>query len=339
MVAILGGAVAAAPDPLARVAVSTPAARQAPFGAVAAKLAQQRSRLRNRVRIPAGTALRVARNGAAFKGDFEVELAVAAELGDQLRVVIDEDGALFELWLARAAAAPTVLATVELAAADGTVAANGAGVWLTEGTPITVGAEAGGWREVAANAGGVEVSGWVRRALVGPVWVPGVELEQAEDAGELLHERTAVRAAPGDDAPIVAMVDPMVALLSTAAADGWRRIDLRAGAIEVRGYVPSASLYRGGVGHVQGAGICGGTGDTEHPESLQVPEGTCLYDRASGTVIGATVEDRTREGLASPGKPGWHEILIETKLGHIPVAVHVVSGAVDAGTATFAHCP
>jgi hypothetical protein len=324
----------------APVTVPVPVIPRAPFGPEAARLgeASTQAKLRHSVRLRAGTPFEITRGGKSVTGDFEVVLTVSAEAGKLLRVVVEEDGAMVQMWVPRSAALPAILAPIQLADAAGLAPATDAGAWLDPGAPITVIGKANkaGRRQVGITQEGVEVSGWVPQAVIGSVWVlkkleppdaraSGGSSAVAASTGNLLVRRGAVRAAPREDAAVVANLveDQVVAEALRDATGAWREIEIRTAAFRVVGFVAKEAVSNGGVGEVESS-VGGYASDpSSHPDLLAVPAGACLYDRIRGEIIGVTSVTMNRQSRTLDARAGWHEVVIETVLGHVPVVVHV----------------
>lgn len=234
------------------------------------------------------------------------------------------------------AASPWLVTGTRAAGAAG----DAAGIWLEAGAPLRVA------RGPTRERRGVSLRdesiagarGFVPAAFLGHVWiVPHDDRTPTEmtpcplDVWEPppdprpqmeLEPETAIRVAADEAAPVIATVQlgSRVAILERRAA--WAHIELRQPYARIRGYVPESALGESGdFGILQGG--CSGHGfGMSHADRIDVPAGTCLFDRANGDVAGVATETMTR--LGSHARPGsaWSMVYVDTRWGLASLYVH-----------------
>lgn len=295
------------------------------------------SRMRHRVRLKAlGRAwLRLGVTPISEPSSGEDEgadelLPVIGETANRIRVVTEEDGARVAVWVERRDAWEAIVAPVVLDARGGP-----AGVWLEAGAQIGVArVRAKGIRIVELRDEALEVRGAVPPAFVGHVWTvahddrspttmartcpepspPADEAAAADPRRRELAAGTEIRAAASEEAPLLATVSEALDVVLLGEAAGWAELELRRPYVRIRGHVPADTLEE--AGELGGfVGSCGGSGGfgISHADRIDVPAGTCLFDRANGDVVGVATEAKTR--LGSLGRHGdeWSMVHVDTR--------------------------
>lgn len=280
------------------------------------------------------------------------------ETASRIRVVTEEDGVRVAVWVERRDAWETALAPVRLdtgaggaggagsawlggvagAAAAGEGAA--AGVWLEAGAPLRVmRGPVGGRREIELREHAVLARGTVPAALVGHVWlVPHDDRTETAMADRcptedwkpppdprpkmVIDADAVIRAAAAAEAPAIATVQlPYdVAVLGKRAE--WVQIELRLQYARIRGYVPASALTEP-EDDVSLAGRCGLRGfGMSHADRIEVPAGTCLFDRANGDVVGVAIETKIRLGARARSGSEWSLVYVGTRWSQASLYVH-----------------
>ena len=283
----------------------------------------------------------------------DVLMPAIGETASRIRVVTEEDGARVAVWVDRRDAWETVVAPVRLdtggagaagaGAGAGAGAAGGgapAGIWLEAGAPVRVArGPVRARREVALRDDVLEGRGTAPAALVGHVWiVPHDDRVPTEMADPCPTEDWApppdprppmeveadveIRAAAGEAAPVIATMKlpHLVTVLGKRAE--WAQIELRRPYALIRGHVP-ASVVGEPSDFGTLAGRCGMRGfGMSHADRIEVPAGTCLFDRANGDVVGVAIETRVRLGArARPGSE-WSMVYVGTRWSRASLYVH-----------------
>ncbi|MCX5744485.1 MAG: hypothetical protein NT062_18495, partial [Proteobacteria bacterium] len=221
-------------------------------------------------------------------------IPVVEETRTHLRIVIDDDGARWLAWIARDDAKLVPAATVQLADRVGRAHAR-AGVWLDPGAAITligepIGEPSGRRREVAVVDRSVEASGWVRVTALAEVYPVTAPRALPADAPRLrLDAQTVIRVAPDPGAAEVARTLDALAVAPSAPPTGaWREVELVRPFGRVHGFVPVRALHvDDDLGTI---GLGGGHGfGMSNAVFKKLAVGACLFDGASGDVIGVNL--------------------------------------------------
>ncbi len=329
--------------------VAAPIRREVAIDVVPAELGDEASleRMRHRVRIKrigrAWLGLDAAPINDSAGGDeddpIDEVLPAIGETASRIRVVTEEDGARVAVWIERRDAWESIVAPVAL---DTGAGAGGAGIWLEAGAPVAVArARAGGVRSVELRDEAVELRGTVPAALLGHVWTvphddrtktamagtcPEVRWEPPPDPWERrwLAEGAVIRAAASEAAPVLATLREDLDVGIVARGAGWAVVELRRPYARIRGHVPASALEeREGWGSIGAS--CGGRGfGMSHADRIEVPAATCLFDRASGEVIGVATETRTRLGTRGRSGDEWSAVYVDTRWSIASLYVHDV---------------
>jgi hypothetical protein len=205
-----------------------------------------------------------------------------------------------------------------------------AGVWLEAGAPISAGPR-GPRRTIALRDPGVEVAGSVPAAFVGQVWLaaPGDDAEVVLEscmaakvkrrpaAGRrkraLLAEGEVLRAAPDAGARELATLREAQDVMVIARGAAWAEVEVERTYVRIRGHVPASALDEEG-GLLEGYTTCGGRGfGMSHADRIEVPVGTCLYDRKHGEVAGVAIEAKVRLGARGRSGDEWSMVYVDTR--------------------------
>ncbi|HSK05119.1 MAG TPA: hypothetical protein VK932_27910 [Kofleriaceae bacterium] len=321
--------------------VAAPVRREPVIDVVPAELGDPASveRMRHRVRMKRIGRAWLRHDGVPLDdgdgdGDDEAEsidevVPAIGETANRIRVVTEEDGARVAVWIERRDAWATLVAPVALDVGPG--GAVSAGVWLEAGAPIALGATRGrAAREIDLRDDAVEVRGRVPAAFLGHVWiVPHDDQTPAEMTGPCgrrawrprldtweglwLDEGRVIRAAPKEGAPVLAILREAREVEVVARRAGWAEVELQRPYARIRGHVPEGALDEiFTVGSLRGS--CGGRGfGMSHADRIEVPAGTCLFDRADGEVIGVATEARTRLGARARSGEPWSMVYVDTR--------------------------
>jgi len=319
-------------------------------------------RMRHRVRLKRigrawlrGDALPINDGGADDGEEIDQILPAIGETANRVRVVVEEDDARVAVWIDRRDAWETVVAPVRLGLADdaqpagawlttgtGSGSAGPAGVWLEAGAPIRAsrgpaGARRG--RTVELRDEAVEVRGVAPGAFLGHVWIVphddrtrtamaiGCGVETRQPSGEraalrALGEGTAIRAAAGEDAPVLATLQERLDAAVLSASGSWTLVEVRRPYARIRGYVPSLSLDPADDSGLD-VGTCGTHGfGMSHADRIEVPAGTCLFDHSNGEVIGAAIKTKVRLGASARAGAEWSMVYVDTRWSLASLYVH-----------------
>jgi hypothetical protein len=136
-----------------------------------------------------------------------------------------------------------------------------------------------------------------------------------------------VRAAPDAAAPIVAtVVEPeVIAFVSgfvIARKLKWTEIEVIREHARIRGYVRDSELTDT-KDILHGIGTGGGTGfGMSHSDRIDVPAGTCLFDREDGQVVGVQIKTAERLGERRSEVAGWSKVYVDSPWAVLPIFVH-----------------
>lgn len=259
----------------------------------------------------------------------EPDRTIVPVLGETLgrvRVVADDDGARVALWIDRGDLAATAIVPVELADAGGTRRAD-AGIWLDPGADIAV-RELADAREVTLRDRTVRATGRAPADTIGTIWIEPVTTAGAAQpgAGAPPHARVpvgvALLAEPRDGAATIAETIAVGDAIVLARRDAWAHVELSLPRVRVRGFVRARELSSE-LGEISGEGHGSGYGMSD-TDRFEVAAGTCLFDRASGDVIGATTETQERYGHR---RGDWPTVYVGTRWGFVRATAHVVEPA------------
>lgn len=232
-------------------------------------------------------------------------IAVADVIGDDVRIVHEDDDARMLLWIRRADLARVTVRQVELVR----------GVIVEPGTRVT--------DQDHVVLEGVAIQDPVAADAIGDLWEAAPPALR-EDGNRTLEASVAIRAAPSDHALQLAVTTDRVVVHAEADRDGWLVVDTLGPQVRVHGYVRDldAGLDTFGTGTGGGYGV-------SHAITIDVPAGTCLYDAVGGEVIGVITAPRAR--LANhASESDWFYILVNSPWTLIRVPAHQTGDAFDA---------
>jgi hypothetical protein len=256
---------------------------------------------------------------------------IVGETRDRVRVVSTDDDARIALWIDRADVAPTIVAPVEVLDDRGHGGDGVTGVWLEPGADVDVRAPVGELRGITVRDPSFVVTGTVHAASIGSVWVGRVPPPVEHGGAPFLESSAAIFAAPRADARLLAKVgDDMPSVTRLRAANGWTEIEIRRGAMRVRGFAHDRDVVdeqSGLLGHGSGTGHGYGISDTDR---FDVAAGACLFDRDGGDVIGVNLKKLVRYGYLRHDAE-WARVFIGTAhWGTISASLHRVKHDGDA---------
>lgn len=328
-----GGAVDGKPPPLAPTfAIATPVLPHAEFTVVPAELADpgilDRIPHRTRVRRLGSAWMRESEGEATKRSgkDTDFVLPVIGESRSRIRVAFEDDDARMALWIAREDTWSVVALPIELSDAAG-IARRDAGVFVKRGAPVVLGEQNDKRRAVRVHDDQLELAGHVPQAVLANIWLaepgdPPVAFDMSHHDGWMpspdqrtrvkLKIDTKIRAAPDGKAAVIATVSSadVMGVIARDLGD-YRQIEIARPYARVLGFVAAAE-----VSHTEEEWETHGTGSghgfgMSHADSIDVPPGTCLFDRADGEVIGVQTKLTTRLGrLGRDSK--WSEIHVGT---------------------------
>ena len=245
-------------------------------------------------------------------------LGVVGETGDRVRVVSDDHDARIAVWIPRSDLALTTAAPIAIDDARGEI-----GVWLEPGVDLDV--ASGGDAAITLRDDDVHAVGRVRSAALGTVWIGRVPVAPPQHAPYVVGQRV-IRPAPGGDARVIAEVEHPVSASRLGTRDGWTEVEVSRAGARIRGYVratdvadnlsvPITLVSR----HGHGFGM-------SNVDQVELPAGTCLFDRENGDVIGVNLTQVVRYGSHKRDEP-WGRVFVETAWwGITEVAIHAVDG-------------
>ncbi|MBA2543206.1 MAG: hypothetical protein H0V17_26430 [Deltaproteobacteria bacterium] len=259
--------------------------------------------------------------------DVDLVLPVLDESRSRIRIAFEDDDARMALWIPREDTWPAIAVPIELSDRDGAVRSD-AGVWALRGAPVELGEHVNGRRAVRIRDELLILRGYVADALISNVWIAG-KGDRAASFTASHWERwlppldprtrvkfsieTKIRAAPDPKAPVIAAIESgeLIGVISKNLGD-HRQIEIVRPHARVRGYVfasevshTTEDLRTTGTGSGHGFGM-------SHADRIEVPPGTCLFERIDGEVVGVQLAQSTRLGRKGGAASKWSEINIGT---------------------------
>jgi hypothetical protein len=231
------------------------------------------------------------------------------------------------LWIAREDTWPVVALPIELSDAAG-IAKRDAGVFALRGAPLTLGERTGDRRAVRVRDDLLELRGFVPEKVISNVWIaesgdPKISFDTSFSESytppadlrtrvKFLIE-TKIRSAPDGKSPVIAVVDkPDVTGYIAANLGEYRQVEIVRPYARVLGYVAASEVSHTpdeigshGTGSGHGFGM-------SHSDKIEVPVGTCLFDRVDGEVVGVQSKLSTRYGRRGRDGDKWSAIYIGT---------------------------
>ncbi len=315
--------------------MTAPVLPSAEFGVVPAELADpgiiDRIPHRTRLRRIGNAWMREAEGEPArtrhSSSDTDLVLPVIGETRSRIRVAFEDDDARLALWIARDDTWPVAAIPIQLSDAAGE-AARDAGVFVVRGAPLELGEAAGKRREVRVRDDQLELRGYVPDAVIAHVWIAGagdppVSFEHSfreswspppdlRTRVKLLID-TKIHSAPDGKSPVIVAIDkPDVVGVIANNLGEYRQIEIVRPYARVRGFV-SASEVSHTAEELKSHGSGSGHGfGMSHADQIDVPAGTCLFDRVDGEVVGVQTKETTRLGRRGRDADKWSEIHIGT---------------------------
>lgn len=234
---------------------------------------------------------------------------VLGETKERVRILDEGDGARVAVWILRSDLAPTIVRATELVDERG----RPIGVHLDPGVEISRG-DGGSTsvRPVAVRDDGVRIAGFVRDDAIGGVWIGDLPRDRSPLATFSLHAGAKLRTSARGDAPEVATLLVDLGARRIAERGTWSEVEVVRPGIRVHGFVPTRELSSElTIGSISGTRYGFSTWVT-HTDSLEVPAGTCLYDREGGDVVGVTIAAKTYSGYKSDE---WDTVYIGSMFG------------------------
>lgn len=259
--------------------------------------------------------------------DVDLVLPVIGESRTKIRVAFEDDDARMALWIARDDTWPAIAIPIVLSDRDG-IAHRDAGIFVSGGAPVELGEHLGKRRGVRVRDELLELRGYVPDAVISNVWVAtrgdrtaSFETSHYETWSPPADLRTRVkflvetkvRAAADAKSPIVTSVSSaeIIGVIANNLGD-YRQVEIVRPHARVRGFVLASEVqYTSDELGTRGAGTGHGFG-MSHADRIDVPAGSCLYDRIDGEVIGVQSKPTTRLGRKGRDGSKWSEIHIGT---------------------------
>lgn len=263
-----------------------------------------------------GTPVRDAPGEASL--DPKPSVPVLGETKQHVRIVDEGDGARVAVWILRSDLAPAITSPTELLDERG----RPIGVHLDPGVEVAFAdGRSRSVRPVAVRDEAVRVAGFVPDSAIGTVWIGDVPRESPRRATFSLHADSTLRSAPHRDAPVIATLVRSAAARRIAERGAWSEIEVARSGIRIHAFVPSSDL-------VPDAELAWSSGThygfstwVTHTDSLEVPAGTCLYDREGGEVVGVTIAAKTYSGYKSDE---WGTVYVGSMFGSHTLRLHDV---------------
>jgi hypothetical protein len=162
------------------------------------------------------------------------------------------------------------------------------------------------------------------------VWTGGAPQPIDHRVTRRLIERTVVHARPDDDGPVAAVSLAQLDVVQIGGTGERREIEGQHDGIRVHGFVRDRRLDPTvlSMDAIRTVGVPAyGMSDTDQ---IELPAGTCLFDRAGGEVIGINQVARKRYAIRDAM---WPRVYVGTRWGLGLVFVHAT------GAARFEQCP
>lgn len=241
--------------------------------------------------------------------DPKPSVAVLGETKQHVRVVDEGDGARVAVWILRSDLAPAITTSTEVLDERG----RPIGVQLDPGVEIAFAdSRSRSVRPVAVRDDAVRVDGFVSDGAIGTVWVGDAPRDSSTRATFSLQADAKLLSAPRTDAPMIATTVRNVAARRISERGAWSEIEVARPGIRIHAFVPSSELSADAeLGWLSGARYGFSTWVT-HTDSLEVPAGTCLYDREGGEVVGVTIAPKTYSGYKSDE---WDTVYVGSMFG------------------------
>lgn len=269
--------------------------------------------------------------------DTDHVLPVIGESRTRIRVAFEDDNARLAMWIAREDTWPVAAVSIELSDGAGN-ASRDAGVFASRGAPLALAEREGDRRAVRVLDELLELRGYVPDSVIANVWLAGPGDKPAsfsttsstswETPPDLrTHVRflieTKIRSAPDGKSRVIAVVEkPDVIGVIANNLGEYRQVEIARPYARVLGYVAASEVsYASSQGHGSGTGTGHGFG-MSHADRIDVPAGTCLFDRADGEVVGVQSEPTTRLGRRARDGDKWSLIHVGTRWTVADVYIH-----------------
>ena len=239
-------------------------------------------------------------------------LVVVDESRRRVQVVAEDHRLRLLLWVDRDDLGRVVTGSVVLAGDPSGGAGAHPAVRLDPGLPVEVVARQHGMAKIQHGDGCVRFAGWVPESLLGSEYEPALEPDVEGDwtvaTGTPVYDR------PGGWAVASFTGDCQVAT-DGADVEGMRPIHYTGRSFELRGFVAATASPPGSrlMAQLSGFGLYGLMG------GFSLPEGTCLYARPGGEVVGRVLEDTWIDGARE--RDGGFLVLLPSSWGPLPAWV------------------
>lgn len=239
----------------------------------------------------------------------------------KIRIVVQDDGARFAVWIARTTAQTTVLART-------TIGTEETGVVLWPGAPIDLAEKTPRGRNVVFMDRAMFVNATLPPERLGYVFVappdapapslgPPTMRSWSPPADErprvLVSPGAKIFAGPSINADTLATLRTDDAIATRVSERGeWIEVELHRPFVRVRGFVAATNVRPDDdrPGTITGGGHGFGV---SHSKTHNLPATTCLYDRVNGEVIGVTLEAAPRIGGSVAEQ--WAMVYVDTTWG------------------------
>lgn len=269
--------------------------------------------------------------------EVDLVLPVIGETRSRIRVAFEDDQARMALWIARQDTWPAIALPIGLSDRTG-VAYRNAGVFARRGAPVELGERLGDRRGVKIQDELLELRGYVPEAVISNVWLAqpsdppasfsSTHFESWTPPADLrtrvkLLVGTHIRVTPDPAGTVIATTQhgELIAVIANNLG-AYREIEIARPHARVRGYVlasevtyTSEELRSFGTGSGHGFGM-------SHADRIEVPAGTCLFDRLDGEVVGVQLAPSTRLGRKGRDGSKWSQIHIGTSWTIASVYIH-----------------
>lgn len=272
--------------------------------------------------------------------DSDVVLPVIGESRQRIRVAFEDDSAMLAMWIPREDTWPVTAVAIELSDETGSAKPD-AGVFADRGAPLTLAERKGDRRAVRVRDELLELRGFVPDGVIANVWLaePGdpkasfsttQDYHWARPADLRTRVRfliaTKIRSAPDGKSPVIATVEntDVVGVIARNLGE-FRQVEIARPYARVVGYVAASEVsYTSDDPEIHGTGGGHGFG-MSHADHIDVPAGTCLFDRADGEVVGVQKVPTTRLGRKARDGAKYSQIHIGTRWSVADVYIHDLS--------------
>ncbi len=225
----------------------------------------------------------------------DTEHVVVAERGDRIRLRVDDEWVRVLAWVHRAELRPAVARDTTASGAHRALG-RGAAIRLRAGAPLAFDPRTGG-ASVIIDDGALTAFARVPGDALGDVWRIAASSAAADATttppGQVTTDAE-ILDTPAPGAQVLARVERRMAATAElpSPVPGWHLVTLDSPHVSVTGYVHTSAWIAGGGRIVTDTAIYPADQD-----GVELPEGTCLYARPGGALVGVvlvTQHDATR---------------------------------------------